>query len=249
MAREALVATLAELFPDITVVGSAMSVAGAVEWLSNPANKPDMIFMDVELSDGKCFEIFRQIRVTAPVIMTTAYDNYAVKAFEVNSVDYLLKPLEPAALRRAVERCRERISEGQTIDIDKLLASLQPSRPSWKETLLVPFGDHLVPLRTADVAYIYSEEKLNHILTRKGEHYMIDESLDSIASKLDPSQFFKISRSAIVSRKAVGSLTKLLGGRLRIELALEPGTGAGRGAASPEVSRSHTEAFLSWIDE
>lgn len=250
MAQETLARTLTELFPDTVVAGTAKSVASAVAWLQEPQNKPDVIFMDVELSDGKCFEIFRQTDVTAPVIMTTAYDNYAVKAFEVNSVDYLLKPIDPVALQRAVERCKSRIQE-KPLDIDKLVATLQgaafsgPARPAFKEHLLVQFGDHLVPLSCTDIACIYSEDKLNHLVTFKGEKYMMDESLDSIAAKLDPRNFFKISRGCIVARSAVGSLTKLFGGRLRIELA---GV-SGKALPQPEVARSRTDEFLAWISE
>ncbi len=102
MARQKLARTLTETFPDMELVGMASSVKESVAWLQNPDNKADVIFMDVELSDGECFEIFRQVEITAQVIMTTAYDSYAVRAFEVNSIDYLLKPVEPSALRRAV---------------------------------------------------------------------------------------------------------------------------------------------------
>lgn len=220
MAQIALEAALVELFPDTVVAGTAKSVKEAVAWLNNPDHKVDMIFMDVELSDGKCFEIFRQARISAPVIMTTAYDSYAVKAFEVNSRDYLLKPIEPSALKRAVERCR-----------------------TYKQHLMVKYGNSIQTVNTGDIACIYSEDKSNHLVTRKGAAFMLDDTLDSIAAKLDPSQFIKISRSAIVSRNAVGSLTKLPGGRLRINVPLESGR------FTLEVSRSHTDSFLSWLDK
>ena len=240
MAQAALAASLLELFPDITIAGTAKSVKDAVAWLSNPANEPDIIFMDVELSDGKCFEIFRKTEVKAPVIMTTAYDTYAVKAFEVNSLDYLLKPIEPAALQRAVERCKSRAMGAQSADLERLMAALQTPKPEFKETILVQFGDHLIPLQCADISFIYSEDKANHIVTTSGAQYMIDETLDSIIAKLDPAQFFKISRSCIVARKSIGSITKLLGSRLRIEL-------SPKNSYSPEVSRAGTDAFLAWL--
>ena len=106
MAQKSLIRTLNQNFPDLTVVGTSTSVTGTVAWLMNPENHADIIFMDVELSDGECFEIFRKITVKAKVIMTTAYDSYAIKAFEAGSVDYLLKPIELSALKRAVARCR-----------------------------------------------------------------------------------------------------------------------------------------------
>ena len=106
MAQKSLTRVLMQNFPDMEIVGCTTSVKGTVEWLKNPANHADIIFMDVELSDGVCFEIFRQSEVKAKVIMTTAYDSYALKAFEAGSIDYLLKPIDPASLKRAVARCR-----------------------------------------------------------------------------------------------------------------------------------------------
>ena len=116
MARRALAATLKRLYPEMTIVGETGSVADTVEWLDNPDHKADLIFMDVELSDGNSFEIFRRTKVNAQVIMTTAYDNYAVKAFEVDSTDYLMKPVSPEDLKRAVERAMSRSSNTVSVN-------------------------------------------------------------------------------------------------------------------------------------
>lgn len=155
MAQANLARALTQRFPDVRIVGTTGSVRETVLWLRTPGNSADVIFMDVELSDGDCFEIFRQADVTARVIMTTAYDNYAVRAFEVNSIDYLLKPIDPAALRRAVERCRVR-SGG--IDPDVLLNAIRSPR-EYKQRYVVRFNDRIVPVQTTDIAYFYSEEK------------------------------------------------------------------------------------------
>ena len=136
MAQANLARALTQHFPDVRIVGTTGSVRETVLWLRTPGNSADVIFMDVELSDGDCFEIFRQADVTARVIMTTAYDNYAVRAFEVNSIDYLLKPIDPAALRRAVERCRVR-SGG--IDPDVLLNAIRSPR-EYKQRYVVRFN-------------------------------------------------------------------------------------------------------------
>lgn len=254
IARESLCRTLAQLFPDISVAGTASSIDEAVTWLGSQDNHADIVFMDVELSDGKCFEIFRRTSVTAPVIMTTAYDSYAVKAFEVNSVDYLLKPIDPAALQRAVKRCKERFTDGSRpqLDIDRIVAALsgQSAAQTWKETFLVQYGDHLIPVQTSDIACIFSEDKSNHLVTLSGDVYMIDETLDTVMSSLNPERFFKVSRSAIVAKKAVGSLTKLFGSRLRIDLKLDAARQGQKTvhSLSPEVSRSHTDEFLAWLE-
>ena len=168
MARDNLARTLTSSFPDIEVVGTASSVAGTLAWLRDPAHSADVIFMDVELSDGDCFEIFRQERITAKVIMTTAYDSYAVKAFEAGSVDYLLKPIDPAALHRAVDRCRER-SGG--VDVDALMQALgRREQPEYKERFVVSVGERIIPVKTSDIAYFYSKDKYNYLADTSGAH-------------------------------------------------------------------------------
>ena len=223
------------------IVGTATSVTGAVSWLENPANKADIIFMDVELSDGECFEIFRKTDVTAKVIMTTAYDSYAIKAFEAGSIDYLLKPIEPSALKRAVARCR---MSGGMIDTEALLKALGnngPTKKEYKERYIVRFNDRIVPLQTDSIAYVYSEEKTNWLVTFDGEKYIIDTSLDVIGDELNPEFFFRISRSCIVSLKAISSIVKQAGGRLKV-------------ISNPEasfemtVSRSRVDDFMTWLE-
>lgn len=246
MAQKNLKRLLSENFPDIQVIGTCTSVEESIEWLSY--NSPDIIFMDVELSDGKSFEIFKHVKIKAQVIMTTAYDNYALKAFEAGSVDYLLKPIDLSALRRAIERCRSRLEASASADIQKLLAALnQPSHTeSYKVRLLVKFNDRIVPINVSDIAYFFSEDKENQVVTKEGLSFITDSSLDSIAAELDPKKFFKISRSCIFAKDNIESITKLLGGRLR--LAAKKGLKKGH---EPDltVSRSRTEEFLKWMDE
>ena len=150
MAQKSLIRILTQNFADMEIVGTTGSVKGTVSWLNDPANKADVIFMDVELSDGECFEIFRQTEVKSKVIMTTAYDTYAIKAFEAGSIDYLLKPIDPTALKRAVARCR--MSGGQ-IDSDALLKALQsniPSKREYKERYIIRFNDNHKTHQDAD---------------------------------------------------------------------------------------------------
>lgn len=241
MAQKSLIRALTQNFPDMEIVGTATSVTGAVSWLENPANKADIIFMDVELSDGECFEIFRQTDITAKVIMTTAYDSYAIKAFEAGSIDYLLKPIEPSALKRAVARCR---MSGGMIDTEALLKALGnngPTKKEYKERYIVRFNDRIVPLQTDSIAYVYSEEKTNWLVTFDGEKYIIDTSLDVIGDELNPEFFFRISRSCIVSLKAISSIVKQAGGRLKV-------------ISNPEasfemtVSRSRVDDFMTWLE-
>ena len=240
MAQRSLTRLLAQHHPDMDVVGTASSVSGAVAWLKDPANSVDVIFMDVELADGICFEIFRQVDIKAKVIMTTAYDSYAIKAFEAGSIDYLLKPIDLPALKRAVARCR--MSGGQ-VDVTALMNALGGTAPKkeYKERYIVRFNDRIVPLETSNIAYIYSEEKNNYLVTFDDQRYIIDSSLDLVTDDLNPEQFFRISRSCILSLKAIGSIIKQAGGRLRIMAKPDPDF-------EMTVSRSRVDDFLKWLE-
>lgn len=241
MAQKSLARMLAQHFPDMEIVGYTTSVKGSVAWLNNPENRADIIFMDVELADGECFEIFRQTEVKAKVIMTTAYDSYALKAFEAGSVDYLLKPVEASALKRAVARCR---MSGGHVDADIIMKAIGGTvqKKEYKERYIVRFNDRIVPLLVSNIAYIYSEEKNNYLVTFDEQRYVIDSSLDVVSDELDPSKFFRISRSCIISLQAITSIVKQTGGRLRI---------MPKPAASLEmtVSRSRVDDFLAWLEK
>jgi DNA-binding LytR/AlgR family response regulator len=240
MAQKSLTRVLMQNFSDMEIVGYTDSIKSTVSWLKDGANSVDVIFMDVELADGVCFEIFRQVDVKAKVIMTTAYDSYALKAFEAGSIDYLLKPVDSTALKRAVARCR--MSGGQT-DVEALMKALGAGAPKkeYKERYIVRFNDRIIPLETSNIAYIYSEEKNNYLVTFDEHRYIIDSSLDVVADEFNPEQFFRISRSCIVSLKAIGSIIKQPGGRLRIVATPEPGF-------EMIVSRSRVDDFLRWLE-
>ncbi len=239
MARESLARTIREHFPDLEIIGMTSSVRETLAFLEG--HSPDLIFMDVELSDGNCFEIFRRAHVSADVVMTTAYDNYAVKAFEAGSVDYLLKPVELSDLTRAVERCRHRTEK---VDIAALLSALgqngAPGR-SYRSRFIVHLGEKIIPLNTSDIAYFYSENKSNYIASTSGARYIFDASMDSIAEELDPRVFFRISRSCIVSMNAIRSITRQSGGRLLVNAEPAP-------SFEMTVSRARVDDFLKWIE-
>ena len=250
-------------FPQVDIIGLTASVKETVGWLAD--HHPDVIFLDVELSDGNCFDIFSQVKVEAQVVMTTAYDNYAVKAFEINSVDYLLKPVEVEDLRRAVNRVSERLGAGGKIDFAKVLEAFRqaqkgedlpvpgdvpgtlsgtvPSAGKHREKFLIRLNDRIVPVSVHDIAYFYSEAKNSYIVTREGKTYVLDDSLDTIESGLDPKSFFRISRGAIIAENVIDSASKLLGGRLR--LTLKPGIPSDTDLT---VSRARADDFLVWLE-
>lgn len=242
MAQKSLTRALTQNFPDMEIVGTEGSVKGALNWLKTPGNNADVIFMDVELSDGICFEIFRQHDVKAKVIMTTAYDSYAIQAFEAGSIDYLLKPIEASALKRAVARCR---MSGGHVDVDSLLRAIGGNhvpKKEYKERYIIRFNDRIIPVSADEIAYLYSEEKTNWLVTFNGGKYIIDSSLDVMGDDLDPEKFFRISRGCIVAIKAISSIIKQAGSRLRI-------------VSTPEapfemtVSRSRVDDFLEWLEK
>ena len=237
-ARQHMIKILADHFPQVEVVGALGSVAESVQWLSTqPA--PDVIFMDVELSDGTSFDIFTQIVIPSPIVMTTAYDQYAVQAFEVNAVDYLLKPIGLPELKRAISRVESgQAMKPSTETVRNLIDQVR------KEKFLIRLNNRIVPVRTSDIAYFYSEAKNSFIVTTSGASYVMDESLDAIAGSLDPASFFRISRSCIISEGAIDSVSRLMGGRLQVTLR--------RGY--PEltdltVSRARVDDFLSWLEK
>lgn len=241
MAQRSLVRLLTQNFPDMDIVGTTSSVKSTVEWLKDAGNKADVIFMDVELADGICFEIFRQVDIKAKVIMTTAYDSYALKAFEAGSIDYLLKPVDLSALKRAVARVQTSSSGIDVEALMKIMTGAAAPKKEYKERYIIRFNDRIIPLETSEIAFIYSEEKNNYLATFGDQHYIIDSSLDVISEELNPEFFFRISRGCIVSMKAIKSITKQ-NGRLRI-------TSTPESSFEMTVSRSRVDEFLTWLEK
>lgn len=236
MAQKALCRTLESRFPQMQVVACTGSVAQTVDWLrEHEDHAPDVIFMDVELSDGNCFEIFRQVKVTSKVIMTTAYDSYAIKAFEAGSVDYLLKPINPADLDRAVSRVMQ---VGYRQNLDAVTGAGEPA--AVRERFIVRMNDRIVPVKVEDIAFFYSEEKNNFLRTMDGKTFVTDSSLDIIANELPPKNFFRISRGCIISVKAIQSIVKQVNGCLLV--VSDPPADF-----KMTVSRSRVDDFMQWI--
>lgn len=239
MARASLEKTLKANFSEIKIVGSAGSIKDSVSWINANPSGADVIFMDVELSDGKCFEIFRQADVHAKIIMTTAYDSYAIKAFEVNSIDYLLKPIDTDALKRAISRCSDTEREA---DAKKISGAFLPrERQEYKQRYIIRLNDKIVPVKVSDIAYFYSEYKTTILSLFNGTQHIIDYSLELLAEELDPRMFFRISRSCIINIQTIESVVRQSGSRLKI--IPSPGSDF-----EMTVSRSRVDDFLSWLE-
>lgn len=226
-------------FPDTEIMAVLTSVEKASDWLA--VNSPELIFMDVELSDGQCFEIFKRVDVKAPVIITTAYDHFAIKAFKVNSVDYLLKPIESTEFVRAVEKSTRVSKSGQT-DLRALEELLMKSTPKeYKKRFITKQNDQIIVLQVEEIAYFYAEDKATFIVSSSGKRYFSDYSLDNLEDQLDPKSFFRLSRGCIANIQAVKSVSKHFNSRLKIKL--EPALIEGI-----LVSRIRVPDFLNWLE-
>ena len=233
MARRSLENLLQTHFPYVSVIGWAGSVRDSLRYLAEHGDEPDVIFMDVELSDGNCFEIFRSATIKAEVIMTTAYDNYAVNAFKVRSLDYLLKPIEVEDMHRALSRILEK---------QQASAPVPGKATPVREKFLVHMGERIVPVAVKDIAYFYAEDKQTWLVTLASQRYLVDDSLEVAGEQLPTGKFFRISRSVILSSEAIESVLKLPGGRMKVSPA--PGIKA---YTDLTVSRSRSDEFLSWL--
>jgi two-component system, LytTR family, response regulator LytT len=226
-------------YPDIEIAAKIDSVKESVKWLNR--NRPDLIFMDVELSDGKCFEIFKQVNIDVPVIMTTAYSDYAIKAFKVNSIDYLLKPLDDGDFIQAVEKSKRLNQKNVTAyqDIEKLLTKNIPKE--YRERFIVKLSDQIKVLSIDEIAYFIAEEKVTFIVSKAGKRYLIDSSLDSIEVQLNPKKFFRLSRNCVSNISSVKTVSKYFNSRLKIKL--EPPY-----SEDIVVSRIRVQEFLKWLE-
>ena len=231
--------------PNSRIVMTIGSVRQTIKWLEENPEGADVIFMDVELSDGICFEIFERMTITQHVIITTAYDNYAVKAFKINSVDYLLKPIVEEELKRAWSRCRERLESRLAGDMERLLGIMSKasseSAKEYKKRFTVKTGEKIVIIPVEEIAYCYSKDKSTYAVNKNGNQRLLDYSLDTMQEMLDPKHFFRISRSYIVSINAIENISKYLSTRLKLQLV--PHTDD-----EVVVSRSRTSDFLEWLD-
>lgn len=202
---------------NITVITSIQTVQASIEWLKTHV-QPDMIFMDIRLTDGLSFEIFNQVTITAPVIFITAYDEYALKAFEVNGIDYLLKPLEADKLEKSIRKARSLSRSGSDESILQLIKSMQSKQPIYRTKFLVAYRDRYILIIGGDIAYFTSENKITFLVTHNAQRFVVDQTLEILEKELDPEIFFRISRQFIVSLKAIHKIHQSFNGQLKIEL-------------------------------
>ncbi len=221
----------------LQVLEALDSVESAVRWLRTfPA--PDLIFMDIQIADGLSFDIFRQVEVKAPVVFTTAFDQYAVQAFKVNALDYLLKPVDPEELATALQRVRNYKRNQAAFDPELLAGFFKKER--YKDRFLVKTGQQMSFLITSDIAFFRSADGLTQAFTFSGKKYFVENTLEELERLLDPNDFFRVSRGMTLRLNAIQKIHPHLNGRLKIET----------NPAAPEdvfVSRERVGEFKSWL--
>jgi two-component system, LytTR family, response regulator LytT len=196
------------------------SVEESIEWFQNNEH-PDLIFLDIQLSDGLSFEIFEAIDIKSAVIFTTAYDEYALQAFKLNSIDYLLKPIDEDDLAKAVKKYQDRLPEKQSVtldfnDIKKLL--INPIDREYKKRFSVKVGQHLKLINIEDIECFYSENKGTYLYTSEGRNYLLDTTLELLENELEPKTFFRINRKFFVNIDAIKDMVSYTNSRLQIKL-------------------------------
>ena len=232
---------ITELDPEIKVEAVLQTIEESVEWFSiHP--QPDLAFMDIHLADGSSFAIFEKVNITCPIVFTTAYDEYALKAFEVNSIDYLLKPINKADLERALKKYKSFSGDTNPNTLEGLLRQMGNLKKNYKTCFLLPERDKLIPLATSKIALICIDTKLVKAVSMDNHTYYLNQTLDEIMAQLDPEQFFRANRQFIIARSAVKDLSVWFGNKLVINLIV----------SSPEkiiVSKARVSEFKTWFAE
>ena len=247
LAQKKLQKTLQSVDASAQVVGVADSIRSSVNWLqSNPA--PDLILMDIELADGQSFEIFDKIEVKSTVIFTTSYDEFALKAFKVNSVDYLLKPIQKEDLQAALDKLKNlkalysTPTESPVMNVDSLVKELQQKlQPKeFRKRFLVKHAQKLLSIEIDEIAYFYSDGRLNFFKTNDNKKFVVDYTMDELEEMLDPDRYFRISRSFYVAVDSVDQIHEYIGNRLLLHL---------KPAVDKEaiISREKVTEFKKWM--
>ena len=236
-AYENMVALLHEIDPDIQIAGNTESIRQTIRWLKTN-QQPDLILMDIHLSDGSAFSVFNSIKLETPIIFTTAYDEYAIEAFKVNSIDYLLKPIKAEELRNALEKFKKWTRQDILQYLSQLI-HLQPATKQ-KDKLLIPVNDKLLPVDLNEISCFYTTDKNTRVYLKDGRYYPYCKTLDQIAATLNPADFIRANKQYIIARNSVKNITIWFDSRLLITLEIDP----------PEriyVSKNKASEFKAWM--
>jgi DNA-binding LytR/AlgR family response regulator len=237
---ENLATLILKVLPNARIMALLASVKQAVIWLS--MNQADLLFMDIELGDGQSFTIFDQVTVSSPVIFTTAYDQYAIKAFKKNGIDYLLKPIDESELRAAVEKFQNLVGRTPDFSVLRELITSSQTVKTYKQRFMIQAGSRIRTIPVSEIAYFYFSGKDTFICTYENRHYPAEYSLDKLEDMIDPDDYFRINRKMILSIKAIQQIYSLSKSRLKLEL---------HPAFEEEVlvSFNKTAEFRNWLNK
>jgi DNA-binding LytR/AlgR family response regulator len=239
LATERLQTLLKEYDPTIEVVACLESIEETVQYLKQHAH-PDLLLLDIHLSDGHSFEIFKQISYTKPVIFTTAYDQYALEAFKMFSIDYILKPVSLEALATAMNKLKSLAVSFSAVDFNRLMPEWQHGR--YKKRFLGKVGQRLFFIDTANIAFFQADNKIVHLVDREGNKYVVEHTLEKLEEQLDPECFFRLNRRFIVHIEAIQQVKPYFNSRLKLAV---------KGAAPTEdmvISRERVADFKLWAE-
>jgi DNA-binding LytR/AlgR family response regulator len=240
LAADRLIKMILEVRPDWKILATLVSVRSSVEWLSSNA-APDVIMMDIQLADGPSFEIFKAVKVMSPVIFTTAYDQHALEAFKVNSIDYLLKPVKREELVQAFDKLRL-LGEMNFRKLESLMNLIQSKNitKEYQKRIVIRYGDTIKMVEVPDVAYFFTEDKINYLCTQGNLRYPIDYNLDELEHLLDPAEFFRINRQFIINIRSIDKM--LAWSKSRVKVILRPPT-----TEDTIVSTERSPYFKEWL--
>ena len=238
IAADYLEKLIKEYDQSIEILTKLDSVSSSVSWLQS--NKPDLIFLDIHLADDISFKIFEQVEIHIPVIFTTAYDQYAIKAFKLNSIDYLLKPIERQELFNSIDKFRS-LNHHSNVDLKALSDLFMKKIPVYQERFLVSTGQKLKSIPIGDIAYFFAEQKLVFLTDNNGRQHIVDNSLDKLEPQLDPANFFRINRQFIISFQSIRNMISYSKSRVKVEL--EPPS-----EKETIVSVERSSDFKSWLN-
>lgn len=240
IAAERLKKIVSDVVPDANIKAVLGSVKESTKWLLN--NTADLILLDIQLSDGLSFSIFDTVQADIPIIFTTAYNQYAIKAFELNSIDYLLKPVRKKDLAKGIEKYNK-LKKAYSIDFEQVISALQGEKTEYKSRFLIKFGEKFKKIDVDDIAYLFAMDKTVFLKTFGKKSFPIDYTLDKLDEVLNPEKFFRINRKYIVNLESIASMTSLSRGRIMLEL--DPKTEKSDDAI---VSIDRSNGFKEWLD-
>lgn len=241
LSAELLSTLLHKLDPSITIVAIADSVRSSVA-LFQQGVKADLIFLDIHLADGLSFDLFTQVQIDTPVIFTTAFSEYAIKAFEINSVDYLLKPIGLTELQRAIEKFKRFKRSDQQMLLDNITEAYRQMNRQYKQRFMVKSGTALDSIKVEDICFFITQDGVTFIVIANGKRFAVDYTLDQLEQMVSPGTFFRINRKVIVSIGAIGKVSTYFNGRLMLEVGKLDGESA-------VVSRERVNDFKLWLDQ